>query len=85
MKIEVQSTIKPGNIIFGKRSQFGQAGEEYKVIFCCKKSGFDYLGQIKIVSSEAKLKVELFNDGYFDRFEAENMKSFGSNAGRSDP
>lgn len=72
MKAEVQSTIKLGNIIFGKRSQFDLTGEEYKVIFCCKKSGFDYLGQVKIVSSEAKLKVELFNESFFDRFEAEN-------------
>lgn len=71
MKTEAQSTIYPGNIVFGKRSLIDQTGEEYKVIFCCKKSGFDYLGQIHIVSSEIKLKVELFNKSYFDMFEAE--------------
>jgi predicted SprT family Zn-dependent metalloprotease len=72
MKTETQSTIYPGNIIFGKRSLIDQTGEQYKIIFCCKKSGFDYLGQIKILASETKLKVELFNAGYFERFEAEH-------------
>jgi predicted SprT family Zn-dependent metalloprotease len=71
MKSEAQSTIYPGSIIFGKRSQIDQLGEQYKVIFCCKKGGFDYLGQIQILSGETKLKVELFNKSYFERFEAE--------------
>ena len=71
MKTEAQSTIYPGNIVFGKRSLIDQTGDEYKIIFCCKKNGFDYLGQIHILASETKLKVELFNKSYYERFEAE--------------
>lgn len=65
------TAINPGNVILGKISQSIDDGTRYKIIFCCRKSGLDYLGQIQIAVDEAKLKVEMFNEGFFERFEAE--------------
>ena len=71
MKNEPVSPINPGNVVFSRKSQFEGDGSRYKIIFCCKKSGFDYLGQTLIIPGEAKLKVELFNESFFERFDSE--------------
>lgn len=65
------TAINPGSVILGKISQSMNEGTRCKIIFCCRKSGLDYLGQIQIAADEAKLKVEMFNEGFFERFEAE--------------
>ncbi len=70
MRKDQKSTINTGNVVFGKWSQSEENGARYKIIFCCRKSGFDYLGQIQIIPGEAKLKVELFNESFFERFDA---------------
>jgi len=74
MKNVQKPNINPGNVIFGKRTQSNENGVHYKVIFCCRKSGFDFLGQIQIVPGDAKLKVELFNESFFERFEADRQE-----------
>jgi len=71
MKNERASAINPGKVVFSKKSQFDSDGSSYKIIFCCRKSGFDFLGQTLIIPDAAKLKVELFNAGFFELFDAE--------------
>jgi len=71
MKNERVSAINPGKVVFSKKSLFDGDGSSYKIIFCCRKSGFDYLGQTLIIPGEAKLKVELFNASFFELFDAE--------------
>ncbi len=57
----------PGTIVLANSFLSQNAGSTYRVLFCCRKSSFDFLGQVNVDS--AQVKLELFNDNYFDLFE----------------
>lgn len=62
--------INPGNMVLGQGRL--DSGEEsgYRIVFTCRKSGFDFLGQVQIDLARENIKVELFNENYYEQFKA---------------
>ena len=60
------NTINPGNIKLGRLST--QNGDTCKIIFRCRKNNTDYLGQVRLDTTNRALKIELFNENYFSQF-----------------
>ena len=67
---KTQLQINPGSVVLGHGTQVKGEGTEYRVIFTCRKSGFDFLGQAQVDPEKEALKVELFNENYFGLFKA---------------
>lgn len=65
-----RSGLNPGTVSLG-------IGEEdiekdvYRLLFICRKHGFDFLGQLRFDAREGKVDIEMFNEGYFVFFEEE--------------
>lgn len=61
-------TLNPGTVSLG-------IGEEdfekdvFKLLFTCRKEGFDFLGQLRLDARLNRVDVEMFNEGYFGYFE----------------
>ena len=72
--------VHPGTIVLGNSFLSKDAGATYRVLFCCRKNSFDFLGQVNVDS--AQVKLELFNDNYFDLFEKEKNAVMASLEGR---
>ncbi len=43
----------------------------FKLLFTCRKGGFDFLGQLRLDYRQNRVDVEMFNEGYFGYFEDE--------------
>ena len=72
-KPSIQSSIKPGTVVLG----IGQEDAEnntFKLLFTCRKDGFDFLGQVRLDAKENRVDVEMFNEGYFSQFEEEKLE-----------
>ncbi len=72
--------VHPGTIVLGNSFLSKDAGLTYRILFCCRKNSFDFLGQVNVDSTQVKL--ELFNDNYFDLFEKEKNEVMTSLEGR---
>ena len=72
--------INPGAIVLGSHFLARDTGSTYRVLFCCRKNNFDFLGQVNVDSSQVKLEV--FNENYFDLFEKEKNEVMISLEGR---
>ncbi len=71
MKIPPKQSLheNPGSVLIGEGKPAlykGRAG--YRILFCCRKGGWDYLGQLKIVEQTKDISLELFNESYYSHF-----------------
>ena len=69
-------TVKPGNVVLGE-GRFSGA-DAYRALFRVKKSGFEYLGQVNVGLGEDGVRLEMFNDHYFELFECEPEQVTGA-------
>lgn len=62
--------IELGAVALGDVGRFSESTPVGKLLFRCKKDGFDYLGQAGIDVREPSLRIEVFNGNYYTRFES---------------
>ncbi len=65
------SPFQPGELRFGQGKEHRGDASRFTLVFRCRKSGFDYMGQVKLQKEPVSLKVELFNENFFHHFAAE--------------
>ena len=63
-------TLHPGTVALGLGHQ-ENGGDVYKLLFVCRKNGFDFLGQLKLEARTDTVSLEMFNAAYFSRFDAD--------------
>ncbi len=55
----------------------------FKLLFTCRKGGFDFLGQLRLDYRQSRVDVEMFNEGYFGYFEEDQETIMVGLAARS--
>ena len=71
MKVPVQALFKPlnlGTLSLGKCRMATGDSSSLTRMFTIKKSGMDFVGQVRVRPGETAVKVEVFNESYFDEF-----------------
>jgi hypothetical protein len=71
MKVPIQALFKPlnlGTLSLGKCRMAMGVSSSLTRMFTIKKSGMDFVGQVRVRPGEPALKVEVFNKSYFDEF-----------------
>ena len=69
-----KTSPRPGSIAFGSVRETIENMRVYSRLFRCRKSGFDFIGQIKVEFQNVAINVEVFNANYFDCFDT-SMKN----------
>lgn len=62
--------FNPGTVSLGIGEE-DMEKDVFRLLFICKKHGFDFLGQLRLDAREGKVDIEMFNEGYFIFFEEE--------------
>ena len=62
--------LRPGTVVFGPARENTENKQTYSRLFKCRKDGFDFMGQIKINFQLSTLDMEIFNQSYFECFDA---------------
>ena len=69
-----KTSPRPCSIAFGPVRETIENMRVYSRLFRCRKSGFDFIGQIKVEFQNVAINVEVFNANYFDCFDT-SMKN----------
>ncbi len=71
--IQKSKRVHLGTVYLGEGPLSGNPNQS-KQIFRCKKNGFEFLGQIRVDVTKSLVLVEVFNEGYFDLFDADPLR-----------
>ena len=72
IRIPVQNLLKTfafGKLIIGDNRKGNQETSQLTRMFTLKKNNMEYVGQLRISPEEPTVKVEIFNETYFDLFD----------------
>ncbi|MBI4389738.1 MAG: SprT-like domain-containing protein [Nitrospinae bacterium] len=58
-----------GKVVLGQGGPVPEKDPAYRLLFRCRKNGFDYLGQLRVDSGATSAGVEVFNENYYAHFE----------------
>ena len=71
-RIPVQNLLKTfslGKLSLGENRKDTQEASELIRMFTLKKNSMDYVGQLQIRSEDPIVRLEVFNETYFDEFD----------------
>lgn len=72
LKVPIQTLVKTlnlGTISFGKcRMDAGESAALTRM-FTLKKNGIDYVGQVRVRPGDPAVRIEVFNENYFEEFD----------------
>jgi hypothetical protein len=64
--LKTSKTIHTGTLTFGKGKKLDD--NSYTMLFRIRKTSMDFMGQITLILDEESVRLEMFNDVYFNQF-----------------
>jgi predicted SprT family Zn-dependent metalloprotease len=85
LKVPVQTLVKTlslGTLSLGKSRM--DAGEPAALtrMFTLKKNGMDYVGQVRVRPGDPAVRIEVFNESYFEEFDQLELAVLGNLTGK---